>query len=136
MALLKARAKLVEGFLCVISNERYHAVVTDLQPEKGGSDRGPTALELAVMALAGCVATVYTVVAKRSKVEIHGLAVDVEAEELSNEVIKAKVRINVKSPADEGKLKSVLDVTLENCPVGILFRKAGVHMDVSMEVSK
>ncbi|MDK2463414.1 MAG: osmotically inducible protein C, partial [Candidatus Korarchaeota archaeon] len=61
---MRARSKLVEGFRSVIDDGRGHSVVTDLPKDMGGTDTAPTALELAVMALAGCITTIFAMVAK------------------------------------------------------------------------
>ncbi len=53
--IIKSRAKLIENFRSIVVNGRKHAIVIDLPEQRGGNDMGPTALELAVMGLAGCM---------------------------------------------------------------------------------
>lgn len=51
------------SFQSVVDNSRHHGVVQDLPEAKSGDDLGPTALELAGMALAGCISTIWAKVA-------------------------------------------------------------------------
>jgi len=133
--IIKSRAKLVEGFKSVIDNGRAHSVVTDLPEKLGGTDKGPTALELAVMGLAGCISTIFTLVAKKMKVQVEALEVEVEAEkpDTAATITSATVITKVKSPADEETIKKVYELTLKNCPVGVLFEKAGVKVTHKVE---
>jgi uncharacterized OsmC-like protein len=54
MAKLKGNAKLIENVRLVTDNGRGHSVTCDLSEASGGTNVGPTPLELALMALAGC----------------------------------------------------------------------------------
>ena len=49
-------------------------------PPRRGDDTGPTAVELAVMALADCTATIFAKVAKDSNIEVKDIKVVAEAE--------------------------------------------------------
>ena len=65
MPKVKATAKWIENVRSVVDNSRTHSVVCDLSTSAGGNDTGPTALELAVMALADCAVTIFADVCKR-----------------------------------------------------------------------
>ena len=54
MPQIKATAKLVDNVRSIVDNAKQHSIVLDLPEAKGGKNTGPTALELAVMALADC----------------------------------------------------------------------------------
>jgi len=54
MAKIKAIAKCVENFQLIADNTRGYSVVLDLGTTSGGTDTGPSALELAIMSLADC----------------------------------------------------------------------------------
>jgi len=84
---MKVKAKLLENVSSVADNTRKHTVTLDLPPAKGGDDKGPTALELALMSLADCAVTIYADVAKKSKVALKNLEAEVEAEQISGEII-------------------------------------------------
>jgi hypothetical protein len=59
MPKIKATAKWLEHVRSVADNSRTHSVVCDLSTMAGGNDIGPTALELAVMALAERAVTIF-----------------------------------------------------------------------------
>ena len=134
---MKSTAKLVEGcFQSIVDNGRHHGVVLDLPEAKAGDDLGPTALELAVMGLAGCVTTIWAIVAKNSKVSYHKITVDLDADKPDSEptITSAKAVVTVESDEDEAKLQRCLEKTLKACPVGQLYEKAGVSVETKLEV--
>ena len=136
MTEMRARSKWIDGFRSAVDNFRGHAVVVDLPPEKGGIDTGATALELAVMALAGCISTIYAVVAKKRKVKFSSLEVDVKAipKETEMPISKVEVTVKVKSEHTYKELETVLELTMRICPVGAIFKAAGI--EVKPEVKK
>jgi len=110
--------------------------VLDLPEAKEGDDLGPTALELAVMALAGCVTTIWAIVAKNSNVSYHKITVELDADKPDSEptITSVKAVVKVESDDDEDKLQRCLDKTLKACPVGQLYEKAGVAVETKLEV--
>ena len=80
MAKIKATAKLIENARSIADNSRMHSIVLDLEKSKGGDDTGPTALELALMALADCAITICADVAKNSKITLTRVEAIAEAE--------------------------------------------------------
>ncbi len=128
---MQSTAKWQQGFCSVVDNGRGHSITVDLPASKNGTDQGPTALELTLMGLAGCVSTIFAMVAANSKVNFEALTVDLE--ETSPENVKtissAKAVVKVKSEEPEDKLQKVLDKTKAACPVGVLFENAGVNIE-------
>ena len=86
------------------------------------------------MALAGCITTIFSVVAKNSHVKISDLEAIVEAKKPDDAltITEVKMNINVQSDAAEDKIKKILGITLKQCPVEKLFRQANVKMDVKL----
>jgi len=123
---MKVKAKLLENVSSVADNTRKHTVTLDLPPAKGGDDKGPTALELALMSLADCAVTIYADVAKKSKVALKNLEAEVEAEQISGSpVIKnVSLMIAVESDARKGMLEALWRRTEANCPVVAIFKEA------------
>ena len=74
MAKIKATAKWVENVRSIADNSRGHNVVLDLGTASGGDNKGPSALELAIMSLADCAVTIFADVCKQSNVEISKMA--------------------------------------------------------------
>ena len=137
MVVINSRAKRIEEFRISVDDGRAHSVCLDL-PREMGTDMGPTALELGVMSFAGCVATIFTLMAKKMRVPISDLDVKVKAEkpEDARTVTKAEFEIIVKTGESEEKINRVWKKTRENCPVGILFEQAGVQIDYKLRSVK
>lgn len=135
---MRSKAALVEGFWIAVDNGRNHSITLDLPKNLGGSDKGPTALELAVMGLAGCVATIFKLMSTKLKFSLKGLVVEVEAEKPSDAktITSAKINAVIKTDADEKLVERAWKLTLENCPVGLLFEKAGVEMDFNYRIER
>ena len=134
---MTSKAKLVDGFWIAIDDGRTHSTCVDIQPDLG-TDRGPSALELAVMSFAGCVATIFVLMAKKTRVKINDLEVNVRAEksEKLKTIAKTNYVVIVRSSENEDRLKRVFDLTRVNCPVGILFEKAGVEISFKLRILK
>ena len=62
MGVMKSRAKWVENSKNYVDDGRGHGTVLDLP---SGDDTGPTALELSVMSYAGCIVTIFKLVAEK-----------------------------------------------------------------------
>ncbi len=135
---MKAKAVSVEGFWLVVDNGRSHSIALDLPPSLGGTDKGPTALELTVMGLAGCVATIFNLMAKKTRLPLEGIRVEVEAEKLQDAktITSAKIKATIITDAEKEKVDRVWKLTMENCPVGILFEKAGVKIEATYTIEK
>ncbi|MEM3725450.1 MAG: OsmC family protein [Candidatus Bathyarchaeia archaeon] len=127
MQKLYSNAKLVKDLRIAVDNGRAHSLCLDLPPELG-TDKGPTALELGVMSYAGCVATIFALTAKKMRVPLKDLEVKTEATktEEAGTITEANFNITVKSDASKEQIQKIFRLTLENCPVGKLFEKAGV----------
>ena len=69
MAKLKANAKLLENVRLVTDNGRGPSVICDLSEASGGTNSGPTPMELALMSLAGCGVIIYADVCKNSEID-------------------------------------------------------------------
>ena len=134
---MKSTSKHVsQCYQSIVDNGRHHGVVLDLPGAKGGDDLGPTALELAVMSLSGCISTIWAVVATNSKVSYDRVLVEVEADKPDDQPTITAVRcvVTIESKEPPEKLQRTLDKTMNTCPVGKLYEKAGIPMQVRLEV--
>jgi len=131
---MKSTTKWVKNHQSVVDNGRTHGVVIDLPEGKNGDNLGATALELCVMALSGCIGTIFTVVAKKMRVEYTDLEVELDAEKPddASTVTAVKAEVRVKTDASEEKVGKILDRTMEMCPVGKLYEQANVPIDVKI----
>lgn len=131
---MKAKARLVDGFQSVIENGRNHSFITDLPATQEGLDTGATALEVSLMSFAGCVSTIYKVVANKMRLNVESLEVDMDGDKGMETFDKVSFTVKVKSNESKEKLQKCLDQTLKSCPVGVLFQKSGVEVSPELIV--
>jgi uncharacterized OsmC-like protein len=131
----KTTAKWIENVRSEVDNSRTHKVVCDLSIPAGGNDKGPTALELALMALADCAVTIFADVCKQSKIELTKLETIVEAEKPADSPILSAVTIKTKASANARKdlLEAAWRRTEANCPVLSIFKEP-IPLKVEFEV--
>jgi uncharacterized OsmC-like protein len=125
LAKLKANAKLLENVKLVTDNGRGHNVICDLSEAAGGTNAGPSPLELAVMALAGCGVIIYADVCKNSKIDPGEIEINVEAEKTATPQVISNVtmKVNIKSKARKGLVEAAWRRTEANCPVMFVFKE-------------
>jgi uncharacterized OsmC-like protein len=104
--------------------------------DEGGENAGPFALELSLMALAGCISTIFAIVAKKRHLEFEGLTVDLTADrpEGSPTMVSVDGVAQVTSDAPKEEIETALNVTVGTCPVGVLFERAKIPVHVRIEV--
>jgi uncharacterized OsmC-like protein len=124
MGKLKANAKLLENVKLVTDNGRGHNVICDLSEASGGTNAGPSPLELALMALAGCGVIIYADVCKNSKIEPGNIDISVEAEKTPNSSVISNVtmKVNITSKARKGLVEAAWRRTEANCPVMFVYK--------------
>jgi putative redox protein len=135
---MKVKAVWVEKRRSVLDNGRGHGTVVDLAAEKGGDNTGPSAVELAVMALAGCITTIFSGVAPRRHLPFTKMEVTLDADYPAGAptVTSAKGTADIWSDQSESEVKTTFDITLRECPVGILFENAGIKPVWAVNVHK
>ena len=138
MVKLCGNAKLVKGFRIDVDDGRSHAVCLDLSRDDDGTDMGPSALELCVMSHAGCYATIFALTAKKMRFSLKDLEVKVEAvkSEEAGTVTEEKFEIIAKIDAPEDRVQRIHKLTLQDCPVGKIFEKAGVRISYDLRAEK
>jgi len=90
------------------------------------------------MSHAGCYVAIATLVAKRMRLELKGCEVKVEAvkDENIGTIAEETFEILFKLDAPEDRAERLHKLTLENCPVGFLFEKAGVKINYNIKTVK
>jgi uncharacterized OsmC-like protein len=139
MAKLKASAKLLENVRLVTENGRGHSVVCDLSEAAGGTNAGPTPLELALMALAGCGVIIYADVCKNSKIDPGNIEIAVEAEKNSDSPTLKSVtmKVNIASKARKPLLEAAWRRTEAGCPVMVVYKESiPVKVDVQIKTAE
>jgi uncharacterized OsmC-like protein len=139
MAKLKGNAKLLENVRLVTDNGRGHSVVCDLSEGSGGTNAGPTPLELALMALAGCGVIIYADVCKNSKIDPGNIQIAVEAEKTSNSptLTGVTMKVNIASKARKALVEAAWRRTEAGCPVLFVYKESvPVKVDVEIKTSE
>jgi len=135
--LINARAQLIKGFQIALYDGASHRVVVDLPPDLG-TGLGPTSLELCVMSHAGCYATICVYTAKKMRIPLKGLTVKVEAVETdeAGTITKENFEIEIKADAPADRIQRLHELTVKNCPVGLLLNKASVKINYNVKKVK
>ncbi len=132
-----ANAKLIEGFQILLDDNESHSYVVDLAPELG-TGLGASSLELCVMSHAGCYATIFLLTAKKMRLAIKRLKVKLEAikSDETGTISEETFDITIKTDASQDRIDRAHKLTVETCPVGILFEKAGVKATYKVSTDK
>jgi uncharacterized OsmC-like protein len=126
LAKLKANAKLLENVRLVTDNGRGHSIVCDLSEASGGTNAGPTPLELALMALAGCGVVIYADVCKNSKIDPGNIEIAVEAEKTPNSptITGVTMKVNIASKTRKPLVEAAWRRTEAGCPVLFIYEES------------
>lgn len=137
MVKIKARAQLIQGFQIALYDGYSHRVVVDLPPELG-TGLGPTSLELCVMSHAGCYATILVYTARKMRIPLNGLTVEVEAlkTDEAGTITEETFQIHIKAAAPADRIQRLHDLTVKNCPVDILLKKASVRINYNVKTTR
>ena len=132
---LHANAKLIQDFRIALDNGRSHSLIVD-QPGEMSPGLGATPLELCVMSHAGCYATILALVAKRMRIDLKGLTVEVVAVKTTEAgtITEEAFDISIKADAPADRIMRLHEVTLKNCPVGIIFEKTSAKISYNLKV--
>jgi putative redox protein len=121
------------GYETLLEDDRAHSVIVDLPVDEGGRSVGPSALDLSVLALAGCITTTFALVARKRRFAFQGMTVALEAERPSGAPTITRVRgtLRLRTRAGQGEVETALRLTLKTCPVGVIFERAGIPVEVT-----
>jgi uncharacterized OsmC-like protein len=135
--ILKGNAKLLENTRLVADNGRGHSVICDLPEVQGGTNTGPTPLELALMSLAGCGVVIYAEVCKNSKIDPGTIEVNVEAEKApdSPKVTGVNMKVKIASKTRRGLVEAAWRRTEANCPVFVIYNEQ-IPVKVDVDISE
>jgi uncharacterized OsmC-like protein len=134
MTKLCGNAKLVKDMRIDVDDGRCHTVCLDLQHDDG-TDLGPSALELALMSLAGCYATIFALTAKKMRVALKDLEVKtrgIKSEEAGT-ITEVSFEIMAKADVPQDRIERIHELTLKGCPVGKIFDKAGTRISYQLK---
>lgn len=127
---MKSNSLWTRDFQSVVDNGRNHSMVIDLPEAKGGNNSGPTALEMCVMSFSGCVGTIFAMVAQKMRLTFEKMEVEVNAEQKNNASTVTDIHfiLSIQTNEEKDKIQKCLEHTISTCPVGVLFKQAGVSI--------
>jgi len=127
---MKSTAIWKKGYQSAIDNDRNQSITVDLPDMKGGENVGPTALELCIMSFAGCINTIFIMLAKKMRIEFSALKTELYAEQEQGAptITDVDCVLFITSNAPEEKIEKCFEQTIKTCPVGAIFEKAGIRI--------
>ena len=130
--MMRSNAKWIGNSQVLLDDGRGHETICDLP---SAENVGPTALELSVMSYAGCIGTIFKIIAEKRRIKFESLEVEVVAEKPdgSKTIESIEFITKVKSYADQKALEKVLELTSLTCPVGVLWKQAGLEPVYKLE---
>ena len=90
------------------------------------------------MSHAGCYATICVLTANKMRLQLKSCDVKIEAikTEETGTITEENFNIILKLDAPEDRVQRLHELTIKNCPVGILFEKAGVKTSYNLKTTK
>jgi uncharacterized OsmC-like protein len=125
MPKIAAKATWIENVRTTVVNQRNQSVTCDLTIPAGGTDAGPTALELCLMSLADCGVTIFADVCKKSNIKLKKVEVTAEADKSPDSpmITGVTMKVNASSDARKELLEAAWRRTEANCPVVFIFKE-------------
>lgn len=100
----------------VKGKDREISFVCDQPVEEGGTDQGPTPVEMLVASLGACVATMIGFYANQKKIDITGMSADVSFEKLKNPYRVGSINVFVNYPGEtDDRLQKTLERIAHTC---------------------
>lgn len=124
------------GYETELDDERGHSVTIDQPVKEGGTNKGTSALELLLLSLTGCLTTVFHIIAEKRKLAFDGFTVSLKAEQGrgTSAIQRVHGTVEVRTHAPREEVETVLRLTVKTCPVGSLFGRAHVPIEVTAKV--
>ncbi len=129
---MQAIAAWAGGYRTVLDDGRTHQVTVDLPRDEGGESTGTSPLELCVLSLAGCITTIFALVARKRRLAFSSMTLGLEAERTlgSATIVRVRGTLRLRTEASEQAVSAALRATVRTCPVGVLFERAGIPIDL------
>lgn len=123
------KTKFVKGMKFVAKNKSGHQIIMDTLAEKGGTDSGPTPMELFLAALTGCTGMDVVSMLKKMKIEPDGLEIWVQGERREEyPQIYKKIHLTyiLYGKLPKNKVKLAIEKSLNKyCPIADTLKKVG-----------
>ncbi len=85
-----------------------------------------------MLSLAGCISTIFTLVAERRRLRFEAMSVELDAArpQGSGTIASVEGTLHVVTTASAEDVATALNITLRTCPVGVLYEQAHVPVRV------
>jgi len=103
------------GFETHLEDGRGHGVTVDLPTDEGGRNLGTSALELAVESLAGCITTIFAIIARKRGLSFDRLTASLTADQSEGAPTVQRVHgtLEVSTGEPRESVETVLRLTLK-----------------------
>jgi len=123
---------------------RTHIIMSDYPVPSGGDDKAPNPMEMMLMALGSCVSAVYVEYAIMLDVDLEAVNVELTGDidlrglfnvaDVNSGFNHVSYKVRLKTSADEGKVRELIDLAGSHCPVSSTMKLATpVAAEVSVE---
>jgi len=128
----KVSSNMKEGMKVKVNNTRGHEIIIDEPESSGGIDEGMNPVEITLASLAGCLSITTSFLAKKMKIKIEDLSIDVEGEinkkamtstEVDSGFKEVRYNINIKSDSSKEEIEKLIKRIEDYCPVSDTLRR-------------
>ena len=132
---MEITSKWIEKNRFKVDDGKHPFIILDTPEKFGGDDTAPTALEMAVMALATCLGTTYRMTLGHMHLKFEALEVKALANK-SDDIHLSDIHliVKIKSKDSHDKLEKALAIAEKNCAVDIIFHQTDIPIKTKLEV--
>lgn len=93
------------------------SVVMDSAVAAGGTDAGPSPLEMLLVSLGGCVIAMLAIIAQKRHIVLNDVRIKVDGDVTPQGLTELRYRIEVDSPAPAEQIEKLISQAEATCPV-------------------
>lgn len=127
--MIEIKTKFVKGMQFEATTGCGHKITMDTHQEKGGTDAGPTPMELVLTALTGCTGIDVVAILRKMKIEPEGLEIWVQGErreEYPQIYKKTHLTYIFYGEVPNDKAKLAIDKSIDKyCPIASMIKGMG-----------
>ncbi|MGC9780757.1 MAG: OsmC family protein [Candidatus Heimdallarchaeota archaeon] len=132
---MEITSKWIEKNKFKVDDGKHPFFILDTPEKYGGDDAAPTALEMAVMALATCLGTSYRMTLSHMHLTFKELEIKAIANK-SDDIHLSDIHlmVYVKSKESQTKLEKALAIAEKNCAVDIIFHQTEIPIETKLKI--
>jgi len=125
---VKAKIRMVQGMTFLGESESGHAVVMDAPLEFGGTNLGPSPMEMTLMGMGGCTSIDVVSILRKGRQDVQGCEAEVNAERSTDyPTVFTKIHVHfivTGRDLSPEKVQNAIDLSAEKyCSVSIMLGK-------------